>query len=465
MINSDTQLNRKNDILAVFAWTWAVALLFHVVQSSGPYGLAALFPSKLALFVCSVALLYNPYSITLLLLTFGLNLLDAWFVMPGVSNHRFIEILFSLSVLVPLAGLVVKRRTLRMEDYYQLIAPLGRWFLVIMYFFGVFHKLNTGWFNLETSCAVALWRDFYYPLPDALRDNTWLHYAAIYGTLIVETVIVAALLWGGRASKYAVLSGLVFHGAIGLNAYADYWNFSALSFALHMLFLSPHTLPRCREFCGNHAVVSKLHIHYLATIVTCCFTVFAFLISEGAKEPVYLFWICYAAGILVFVLRFAHYEKSLPWSGCGLFVVRPAWGYLGVAAFILNCFSPYFGYKTDSTISMYSNLNTEMGYSNHLLLPYPIALFPYQEQVVTIKNSSVKSLAGKTMLLVQLRQALGALENTDHFWIRYEQDGVLIEYTSYEQADAGLQITASPLLNRLGHFKPLDLSMSGKCTH
>jgi hypothetical protein len=55
---------------------------------------------------------------------------------------------------------------------------------------------------------------------------------------------------------------------------------------------------------------------------------------------------------------------------------------------LLNGLSPYFGLKTQTAFSMFSNLRTEGGATNHLLIARPLGLCGYQEDIVTILRSS-----------------------------------------------------------------------------
>lgn len=55
---------------------------------------------------------------------------------------------------------------------------------------------------------------------------------------------------------------------------------------------------------------------------------------------------------------------------------------------VLNGFSPYLGLKTDNSFSMYSNLRTEGGQSNHFLMGNLLNLAAYQTDLVRVEWSS-----------------------------------------------------------------------------
>src|SRR5262249_9373608 len=69
---------------------------------------------------------------------------------------------------------------------------------------------------------------------------------------------------------------------------------------------------------------------------------------------------------------------------------------------IFNGISPYLGLKTESSFAMFSNLRTEGGKSNHLLIPNSWQLFDFQKDLVEIESSSdsyLNELASKKLAL------------------------------------------------------------------
>jgi hypothetical protein len=70
----------------------------------------------------------------------------------------------------------------------------------------------------------------------------------------------------------------------------------------------------------------------------------------------------------------------------------PALAIFPLAVF-LNGLCPYVGSKTETAFAMYSNLRTEEGRTNHLIVPRPLAWFDYQTDLVEIESSSDPELA------------------------------------------------------------------------
>jgi hypothetical protein len=84
------------------------------------------------------------------------------------------------------------------------------------------------------------------------------------------------------------------------------------------------------------------------------------------------------------------------------------------ALVFLNGLCPYVGAKTETAFAMYSNLRTEGGSTNHLLVPRPLALFPYQTDLARVLSSSDTELqalaeAGHPVPFFTLRRRLAEL--------------------------------------------------------
>jgi hypothetical protein len=62
------------------------------------------------------------------------------------------------------------------------------------------------------------------------------------------------------------------------------------------------------------------------------------------------------------------------------------------AVVVLNGLSPYLGFKTETSWSMFSNLRTEGGRSNHWVMPTSLQVFDYQRDLVEIVAASDRGL-------------------------------------------------------------------------
>ncbi|HSQ49949.1 MAG TPA: hypothetical protein VLL94_01640, partial [Nitrospiraceae bacterium] len=73
--------------------------------------------------------------------------------------------------------------------------------------------------------------------------------------------------------------------------------------------------------------------------------------------------------------------------------MHPAlWAIMGLMIF--NGFNPYLGLKTETSFAMYSNLRTEDGRSNHVLIRKPLTLASYQTDLIGVIDSNDPTIAG-----------------------------------------------------------------------
>jgi hypothetical protein len=101
-----------------------------------------------------------------------------------------------------------------------------------MYFYGIFHKINTDFLDPRVSCAVAL----YDPLARGFGfdGHPIGHQIAIWSTFIIETITLIALYWK-RYFAVGLICGLMFHFVIPISTYSWYMDFSSLVLALYAL--------------------------------------------------------------------------------------------------------------------------------------------------------------------------------------------------------------------------------------
>lgn len=239
--------SRYDDQGIAFIWMWSVFCMFHVARRISETDLSnpgVLYISATLFSLVSILKprLILPFTISVLLGIFAT--LES---LPVVSNHTFMRIFLMAGMLLSLLYVFVQKKHIKHVspgDIFASFAPFGKAMLAIMYFYGVFHKLNTDFLNPETSCAVKLWE--LYPLPFSLADALWTQYTAIYAALIIETAIII-MLFIPRFKYAGLLLGLVFHFILGINGYRFFVAFSSMTFSLNFLFLSADFLSRFRR--------------------------------------------------------------------------------------------------------------------------------------------------------------------------------------------------------------------------
>lgn len=352
-------------IAELFSIAWALALLFH----QNARGLTATEPVGLALTLSAFILLAVPTSAAALLLTAAMQLLEWGLRLPWVSNHWMLTAAMSLVLLQSAAALRIQRRRMSVEALFELSAPAGRLLLTVLYFYAVLHKLNTDFLNPESSCArVHAGRlAGAFGLPDVLP----LHWFAIVGTLVVEAAI-PVLLWWKRGRRLGLALGIGLHAIIALDPGETFYNFSSIVYAFYLCFVSLEeerpglSLPKDRRI--------DLALRTVPVVVL------AFLLSHPS-------WVRWTFIGYVLLYAAAVFRVQASEAAPTLAVPRPAFWAIPVLIFI-NGSSPYLGLKTETSFAMFSNLRTEGGRTNSLIVPAAVRLLDLQDDLIGVLDSS-----------------------------------------------------------------------------
>ena len=441
---------------STFCFLWSLATLFHLVAKD-PWP-APLLSTLLA--AAALYLLHRPSEPHRLVLLAVLQMCESWTTAPFISNHWLFTGLVNLTLLQAYARLAWRGRTFAVEpgSLYRTFAPIVRLELIILYFFAVFHKLNADFLNPQTSCAVHFYAAQLQSLPFALVGAV-----PIYLTLVIEAAIPLLLCWAPTRNA-GILLGLLFHAAVGFNPISEFYNFSSMIFALLFLFVSlrPDTSWPTRRLWGplrwEDLPFSSKSLFVVGAVVL-GLGILAFLNSLVAApaEIVLPLWGLYSAGL---ILLFVFLPKAPPARPA--FSFRP-WPVLLVPLLTgFNGCSPYLGLKTETAFAMYSNLRTEGGQSNHLLVPAGMQLFGFQRDLVKIKDSSsgfLASLAQRKLMLpfFEVRAVLQQHPNTS---LTYERHA-----GSSASPSAQLRQPIPWPLRKLLYFRPVALSGRQPCFH
>jgi hypothetical protein len=185
--------------------------------------------------------------------------------------------------------------------------------------------------------------------------------------------------------------------------------------------------------------------------------VFVGLVVAAPAELVLPLWGLYSAGLILLFVLLPKEPPARP-----AFSFRP-WPVLLVPLLAgLNGCSPYLGLKTETAFAMYSNLRTEGGQSNHLLVPAGVQLFGFQRDLVEIKDSSSGFLAGlaRRKLMLPFFEVRALLQQHPNTSLTYERH-------AGPNASPGAQLR-QPIpwpLRRLLYFRPVAHSGRQPCFH
>lgn len=340
-----------------------------------------------------------------------LQILAAWRLMPGIDNHWFFAGVVSLAWIGALLTVAAKRRGRPGplgDETYAVLAPVLRWLIIVMYAFAVFHKLNWGFLDPETSCAVHFYhrasRTPLVPnlLPTELPD-AW-GQIVVWGILAAEAIIPVLLL-GRRTWFLGLAVGVCFHLTTGLFMR----HYPSIMFALYWVFV-PDNVQRdlVARISGRLRALTRGRVGVVAALVggTVALSIATYFVHrhlqamdwpkrhpDGGYYPVVRVWnglvVLAAAAVAVTLLRM----RALKTVERGRMRVKAWWLHGIVVAFGVNCMSPYLGLKTSTSIAMWSNLITTGGVSNHVLIPAgTFEVYRYASDVVRVHSANDKKL-------------------------------------------------------------------------
>jgi hypothetical protein len=464
--------------LVAFAPVWGAAMLFSIAGDRnilmGRSGLLS-FALAWAAVAIAITLIVRPRLTRLLYVLAGLMIARYALQLPVASNNKTIALFMNASIL--LCAAQAAWIGLRDEQFravtYERMRVVARALLAVMYFYGIFHKINTDFFDPRVSCAVAL----YEPLASGfgLSGNAIGHQIAIWSTFIIETITIVSLYWK-RYFAVGLLFGLMFHFVIPISTYSWYMDFSSLVLALYILSIPREVSAAFFERCASIFRRSRARFGLLGLVLPFAIVGASILLIVGIAavrarhvDMVFqlynsvwvLFWAIYG-GITMVLLVFVALDY-LPWRG-HTGARQPLWVYALPAILFLSCLSPYLGLKTESSIAMFSNLHTEGGETNHLLFDKPPYLFDYQKDVAEIIASSspgLQPVIANHDWLVWHSLVQHLRWNPQH-WVTYRRNGQVFEKVTA----ATLGVPKPNLLERrLLIFKAVDFDRPKVCTH
>ncbi len=368
--------------LGLFSVLWALAASLHHLEAQPLVGLP-LYPFALLL-------LLFPERIWAIASFAAAHAALLSIDLPAAANHSALALLVDGGLLVGCCAAARSAQPHRPERLWEGIRGPMKATLAVVYFFTVFDKLNSSFLDPATSCAVLqLARIF--PLhglagptgyPEAFAFNVEL-------TLIAESTILVLLLWP-RFAYLGALIGLAFHTGL---AWAQFYDFSTVALALYLFFLPWEKVQR--DISRLPGWVRGLS---LVCLVCLAATSLFFLAFRGdaiiaswphwtlrAETLICAFWTLMIWPILLPLFWHGPERRAdRPWPGTALAWLIPL---LALA----NGATSYLGLKTVTNYSMFSNLRTEGGRTNHLLIPADLLFVAdYQHDLVR-----VPSLGGK----------------------------------------------------------------------
>lgn len=483
------------DRWSLFTGLWGWALLMH----QATFDRWQYSPLGWALCGLAVCLALNPRSPALLAATVLVNTAYAYQCLPDTANHLVFEGLVCLGWSLTLAVHVARRLT--SGERWAALArgwraahplepsrkPLGL-ALLLVYWISVLHKLNVDFVDPDTSCAAYMYRRVAEALP-FFPKTSWAEHASIWGTLLAEAALPVLLLWR-RTWQVGLVAALSFHLMLGFDPTPGIYSFTGLLFALFVLVLPGVFIETaCARIA---ALVARVGARRLLLARGACMLVLGSFLAYGATrhdrwafQPTFVFFLVWAALVIAgyLVTLFALPEAppqaaaaapdtemaGMPPAAARTRSVAPAWLWALPGVVLLNGLSPYLGLRTQLSFSMFSNLRTEGGISNHLFMPRLLSLGHYQEDLVEILATDDPDLARypeKQLLLpyFEFRRVVSGLDDVS---VTYLRNGAQHTFSCMAGRcnDAELAQPYSGLISRLLYFRPVDKGPHMLCRH
>lgn len=344
--------------------------------------------------------------------------------MPFTPNHILLTSVINLVLLAAMAWHAVRKPG---GDVFETMAAhagsIIRSAVIVVYGFAVLHKLNHDYLNLEVSCGSVLYAELKRHLP-ILPTAEWTRWPTVIGSLVTEGLI-ALLLFFPRTRVGGLLFGLAFHLLLAFHINFYVLSFSTLVTALYTLFLPLRVLNDGAALWSRFPAAMRraagLARWLPAAALGGAVLIFgAISASRGhftpeevradlslGEVPRYLAIAvvsAYTLGVYASVLA----GRTLV-GDRGLFRLRPSPALLALPLIVFNGLCPYLGVKTQTSFSMFSNLRTEMGRTNHLFMPILARLNDHQDQMVRVESSTNRRLSeiaasGEIVPLFELRR-------------------------------------------------------------
>jgi hypothetical protein len=441
------------DRLSLFSVIWAVTCLVHVITFYHYW--KQLFGSAFYVYpivLAALAVLLRPRATGFLMVLLFCTVVKSVAYLPMQANHIVFEMLVSGGMLLALLAVAVQERislkalfsdgeTARRERFLEAFSPAVRAALLILYGYAVLHKLNYDFFNPEISCSTFLLDGIQDRLP-WVPNGGWVRTTgAIWGTLLIEALIPLLLAFR-RTRAAGIVIGLAFHYFLALHPHRGLYSFSSLMYALYFLFLPAGFLRSLVRTAGGLSVRrwGQVPVAWRALllslplaaggVVFLALQLYPQLEGDRWFRLGFLGWHAWALAFSYFYLAVLTnpLREEQPLAVARVAHYGNRWAWLVPLAVLLNGTTPYLGLKTQISFSMFSNLRTEGGMTNHLFIPVSIRLTQMQEDLVDIIDSDApefRQYAKREQLitLFEFRRIASHLKRQKDFSVHFSHQG------------------------------------------
>ena len=368
---------------------------------------------------------------------------------PRLANHSTLLFFLNIYFLVftTYKYIFIKNHDFISENDFLLL----RWVLILVYFFTGFHKLNFDFLFSENSCANWYHNKLLFLfLDEVVKPYPQIIYFISPFLVVCFEIIESFLLMFKKTQLFSLYSFLLLHFYLSLGGFFD---FAIVCISLMIAFVPVNNY-------NNNAqiILKKINLKFLKFSRLELYSYFLIIISlsiyfereyeilqnENHRYIVFISGTFYIVN-LVFLswdfIKIAYSQKILRWNSENLFYKVPIRIYFCLSFLFFHGFQNYLGLSTAGTFAMFSNLRTEGGSSNHLLLKNnPLEFFDYQKDLVYIHkiippyykiNYTVNNIKNKIIPKVVFEEYLYNLKSLGikkvDVIIEYKTDKILVK--------------------------------------
>lgn len=401
-------LTNRFDKLALFSFAWAVANVLHALSFADRINLQ--HPFAIAVVLAASLVIAVPWSIWPFLLMLCCSVANTLEWMPYAPNHITFEFIINSGILSTLVWLILRvyledksTATVSTSDFRNLVfhtfAPFVRVSLFILYFYAVLHKLNWDYFNVNISCSTFLLSGYEKRLP-FIPDTAFVRWSSVWGTIIIEAAI-PLLLYFRKTRLAGIVLGCGFHYFLALHPHRGLYSFSAMLFAIYCLFLPENSTIVIQTLADT--ILSKRQDAILRLCRLCFSIVVVMLVVMTATDYIgnivhniiltgFFIWLLWGVLLMIIlsyiILRSASSVKEFE----SYFKMQNALLWLIPLIVLFNGMTPYLGIKTQTNFSMFSNLRTEGGITNHMFIPSSLQIGGRERDLVEVTSTNLKPL-------------------------------------------------------------------------
>ena len=270
-----------------------------------------------------------------------------------------------------------------------------RWSLIIVYFFTGFHKLNYDFLFSENSCAnwyhtklfFNLTNQIIKPYPDII------YIISPFLVVILELTESIGLLFR-KTQLIGLYSFILLHFYLSLGGFID---FAAVCISLMIAFIPSKSFLNYQHVFSQkiNLLFIKIDRLYCYVLGLICIGIIVFiektfniLQTNNHRYIIFISGLLFIINLVYFswfFIKKIYSEKIFVWDTENLFYKIPIQVYSFIILLLFQGSQNYLGLSTAGTFSMFSNLRTEGGSSNHLILSNnPLEVFRFQRDLVYI---------------------------------------------------------------------------------